>query len=225
MIFPGALAPPSNARSWEAGVKLEFFDGKLRATADYYDLTKTNVPTADAMHPGFSLLIGEARSKGPEVDIQGEISPGWSVIAAYTNQDVRVTKSDPSDTVLISGQRFPSVPRNLASLWTTYEFQDETLKGLKIGGGYTYHGSQPVAGAASTYPLLPSYGTVDLVTAYGFKMAGTKLTAQVNVTNLFNRLYYADGATFSPPTPGLQFPAGRSYGAPFAVLGSIRAEF
>ena len=42
-----------------------------------------------------SLLAGAARSTGPELDIQGEILPGWSVIATYTNDDVRVTKAPP----------------------------------------------------------------------------------------------------------------------------------
>ena len=81
--------PPTNARSWEAGVKLEFFDGRLRATADYYDLTKTNIATTDIAHPGLSRVTGEARSKGVELDIRGEMLPGWSVIASYANQDVR----------------------------------------------------------------------------------------------------------------------------------------
>ena len=31
---------------------------------------------------------------GPEVDIQGELLPGWNVIVAYTNQDVRISRGD-----------------------------------------------------------------------------------------------------------------------------------
>ncbi len=58
------------------------------------------------------------------------------------------------------GQRFPNIPRNLASLWTTYEFQDETLKGWKIGGGIIYHGSQPVADLSGF--VLPSGSPLNL---------------------------------------------------------------
>ena len=245
LVFPGVLAPPSSAQSWEAGFKLEFFNGKLRATADYYDLTKTNVPITDP-NPAHScngggpgscvVLVGEARSKGPELDVQGEILPGWSVIAAYTNQDVRVIKGAPAasggTTIVVSslspGERFPSVPQNLASLWTTYEFQDDALKGLKIGGGYTYHGSQPYTFGFlphNNFPLLPSWGTVNLMAAYSFNLAGAKMTAQVNVTNLFDRTYYTDAALFSAPGPGLTTTGVRQYGAPFAVVGSLRAQF
>ena len=43
-------------------------------------------------------MAGEVRSKGTELDVQGTILPGWNVILAYTNQDVRITKSYPGDT-------------------------------------------------------------------------------------------------------------------------------
>ncbi|MCI0466988.1 MAG: hypothetical protein L0Y57_08295 [Beijerinckiaceae bacterium] len=36
------------------------------------------------------------------------------------------------------------VPHKFASLWTSYQFQDGLLKGIKITGGYFYTGSQPV---------------------------------------------------------------------------------
>ncbi len=128
--------PPTSAREAEAGVKVELFDGKLRATADYYDLTKTNVPEADLnpLHVCFggpcSIAVGAVRSKGPEVDIQALLLvPGWSVILAYTNQDVRVTKTYLGDTTNQLGQPFPITPRNVASFNTVYEFQDGALKG------------------------------------------------------------------------------------------------
>ena len=137
-IYPGTLPAPTSARSWEAGAKLELFDGRLRASADYFELIKTNVPFGDPEHPGYVLLVGEARSTGPEVDIQGEILPGWRVIATYTNDDVRITKGSQGQNGgggqaggLSVGDRFPFVPRNKASLWTTYEFQDAVLEGFE----------------------------------------------------------------------------------------------
>ncbi|BDV38839.1 TonB-dependent siderophore receptor [Methylocystis bryophila] len=251
-VYPNELAPPTSAKSWEAGAKVELFGGKIRITADYFDLIKTNVPYPDAnpahfcaggagVPGGCSLLAGAARSTGPELDIQGEILPGWSVIAAYTNDDVRLTKgtTTPNFTgtaigqsgALVVGQRFPGVPRNQASLWTTYEFQnDSALKGFKIGAGYHYLGSRPVNDTLNYAPyvwrLNPSYGTVDLMAAYSFLYTGSKVTAQVNVTNLFDRTYYPSETNYSPlGAAGLGANYGsRSYGAPFAVMGSLRAE-
>ena len=81
-VYPGTPAA-DGARDAEAGLKFEFFDGKLRATVDYYDLTKTNVTgritilSICAVEGTGScvIVVGEARSKGPELDVQGEIYP------------------------------------------------------------------------------------------------------------------------------------------------------
>ena len=55
---------------------------------------------------------------------------------------------------LAVGERFPGVPRNQASLWTTYEFQNDFgSKGFKIGAGYHYMGSRPVNDTAQLRPL------------------------------------------------------------------------
>ena len=119
-VYPGTLSPPSGATSWEAGAKFEFFEGRLRATVDYYDLVKTNVAITD---PNFrtykngvcaaatcNIIAGEAHSSGPEVDIQGELLPGLNVSVAYTNQDVRISRGTSNSDGLSGfepGQVFP----------------------------------------------------------------------------------------------------------------------
>ncbi|WP_157235610.1 TonB-dependent siderophore receptor [Methylosinus sp. LW4] len=234
-IYPGTPAPPTDAESWEAGAKFEFFDGRLRANIDYYNLVKTNVPISDpdATHlcngtPSCISLVGKARSSGPEIDIQGELLPGWNVILNYTNQDVRVAEGT-QQSGLKPGQRYPNVPRNLARLWTTYEFQVPELKGLKVGAGYTYHGSQPpfdvTAGRVGAVPLLWSYGLVDLMAAYSFDLDGVKTTAQINATNIFDRSYYTFARVQTLPSSNYNVINGRTWGAPFNIVGSLKFEF
>ncbi len=235
VIYPNTPVPPSNAHEGEAGVKLDLLDGKMRITADYYDLTKTNIPTADPSHlplGTYSVVTGAARSKGPELDIQGTLLPGWNVILAYANQDVRVTQQNPGGYIAtaLEGQRVPGVPQNLGSFWTTYEFQpDSALKGWKIGGGVVYHGSQPAydySGAGLSYllPNVAGYAIVNLMAAYSFKLAGSDMTAQINVTNLLNHTYYTDAGYLAPLESGLQG-GYRTIGAPLAVMGSLSAQF
>ena len=51
-----------------------------------------------AAHPGAlscSLVVGATRSKGMELDVGGELLPGWNVILAYTNMDARITQTSP----------------------------------------------------------------------------------------------------------------------------------
>ena len=237
-IFPNIVAPPTGARDAEAGLKFEFFDGKLQATVDYYNLTKTNVtePDPNPLHicggggPGScSILVGEARSKGPEVDIQGELYPGLKVILAYANQSTAVTKTSIGDQTNQLGQPFPGIPRNVATGSATYEFQDGTLKGLKLGATYHYNGAERVVDGTFynlgwLTPSLAGYGIVDLLADYPFTYDGWKLDAGVNVHNLFDRTYFTN-AYVSAPLVGLGGPSLRSIGDNFSVLGHISAQW
>ncbi len=116
-LVGNVIAPPEFARESEVGAKVEFYEGRLRATASLYDLTKTNVPQLDTNAADFcpssgaalpytcSVLSGEQRSKGVEVDVQGTLLPGWDVILNYTNQDVRLTKSLPGEPTGAPGSK------------------------------------------------------------------------------------------------------------------------
>lgn len=120
-VYPNQPVPPSSAEQWEMGAKTEFFGGRLRATLAYYDLTKTNVATDDNLRPnqGFFVVAGAVLSRGPELDIQGEILPGWNLIATYANTDVITTKTSmptpPRVIVITACQEIPpafGIPTN-----------------------------------------------------------------------------------------------------------------
>jgi iron complex outermembrane receptor protein len=247
-VFPNNPAPPTGARDAEAGLKFEFFDGKVHATVDYYNLTKTNITEPDfnpthfcpgnyGTFPTCVIVVGDARSKGPELDVQGEIYPGLNLILNYTNQSVELTKSFIGDVSNELGQPLPAIPRNIATLSGTYEFQDGTLKGLKLGATYRYNGAARVTDgtaqatpAGTVYlgwltPSLAGYGIVDLLADYPFYYDGWKLDAGVNIHNLFDRTYYT-GAYYVAPLVGLggSF-GGRSYGDNFSVLGHLTAQW
>ena len=82
-IYPGVLPPHSSAQQYEGGIKTEFFNGRLRAALADYDLIKTNIATRDPNHPTYSIITGAARSRRPELDITGEILPGWKLIPIW----------------------------------------------------------------------------------------------------------------------------------------------
>jgi len=230
-IFPGTPVPPSDATQYEFGAKAEFFDSKLRATAAYFNITKTNVPTADLAHPGFQLITGEVNAKGVEFDVQGEVLPGWNIILAYANTETRITKANDTDSNGIStvGSRFPNVPRNTASGFSSYEFKQGDFKGLKFGGGVTYRDSQRIQdyGDPRNQTDIASYATVDTFGAYSFNLEGRKVTLQLNVNNLLDHKYYSAGGNFFGlplPNQGWSF-TQRVVGEPRAFKGSLRMEF
>jgi iron complex outermembrane receptor protein len=200
---------PTTGTQYEVGVKADFLDGRLSTTLAAYHLTKTNVITPDPdpilAAQGFSVQTGEQRSQGIELDIAGEILPGWRVIGSYTYTDAEVTK----DNSIPVGNRLDNVPENQVSLWTTYEIQQGDLKGLGFGLGLFYVGERQ--GNLANEFTLQDYFRTDASLFYkrdGFKAA-------VNVRNLFD----IDYAEFAYDRFGVL------RAKPFTITGSISWEF
>jgi iron complex outermembrane recepter protein len=201
----GEVFNPTKGNQYEVGIKTDFLDRKLSATLAAYRITKTNVLTPDPNNPNFSVQTGEVRSQGIELDIAGEVLPGWKIIASYAYTDAEVTK----DNSIPVGNRLDNVPFNQASLWTTYEIQKGTLRGLGFGLGLFYIGGRQVDLDNSTE--LPSYLRTDAALYYrqnGFNAA-------INVRNLFDIDYgsYAFGRNFVQRD------------APLTITGSIGWTF
>ncbi len=206
----GTLLPPESAQQWELGIKTELFDKRLMGTLAWFDLTKQNVSVFDT-NTGFPRAIGEARTAGLELDLKGEILPGWNVIAAYAyTPDAEVTKGDVDEI----GRRFRGVPEHGGSLFTTYDFQNGLLKGLKFGGGVIARSSQNTNVTDNT-AVLPGYATVNLLASYGWKIGKTNLTTQFNVNNLLDKAYFPTSADRSDI----------QVGTPRTFMGSIRVEY
>jgi|UPI0001F87A8D iron complex outermembrane receptor protein len=242
--------PPSAGEQEEGGIKLALFDNRFQATAAYYHLVKTNIPIGIPNDFNHVLLIGQGRSQGPELDIQGELLPGWSINLAYANTDAITTKSNPTYLgVPVVGQPIPFVPRNVGSLSSAYEFRDGQMKGLRVGTRYDYTGYLPFFHTANDGSYIygkstPSYGLVGLFGAYEFNLDRFKVVAQLNVSNLFDKTYFVTGGLgpqafdaahpggfavpFTNPvqvgwnTPGYNF---NVIGAPRMFRGSIKVSF
>ena len=109
------------------------------------------------------------------------------------------------------------VPRNAASLWNTYEFQQGDIKGLKFGGGVTLRDGQLACCDMPAYSI-PGYATVDLLAAYSRQVGKSRVTVQLNVNNLLDKNYYTGLNT--------QFnSAYLDFGMPRTFMGSIGVQF
>jgi iron complex outermembrane receptor protein len=199
----GELLEPEIGTQYEVGIKGEFLDGRLSTTLAAYDVTKTNVATTDPNDIDFFIAAGEIKSRGLELDVAGEITPGWNVIASYAYTDAYVSQ----DNNLPVGDRLVNVPFNSASLWTNYEIQTGSLRGLGFGAGLYFVGDRE-----ATLPNsidIPSYVRTDAAISYrrdNYKIA-------LNIKNLLDVKYY-DSQGF------LIYP-----GAPLTFLGSFSIQF
>ena len=215
----GVKMRPQSGQQWEAGVKTEFWDGRLRMTAAYFDLTKQNIAVPDATNLLRLRPVGEAQTRGIELDITGEILPGWQVIAAYSYLPFAKITHDVADdgagnpTAGGTGNRLFLAAKDSGSIWSTYEFQDEALRGLKVGGGVVAVGERQ-GDIANTFQL-PGYVTANLMASYQWHVGITRLTAQLNVNNLFDTNHFAGSDGFN----------SAMFGTPRFFMGSIRMEF
>jgi len=218
----GQQPPPTSGSQWEVGAKASLLGDRLIATADYYDLVKTNIPTPDIFNPSFVTVIGEAESRGVELDVVGELTPGWNVILNYALNHVVTTKSSPLDTNP-PGTHFGGVPNDQFHVWTTYRFQVPPLDGWKIGGGVTLAGtSYATLIAAGAPPKVPGYATFDLMASYDFQSLGANWTLQLNATNLFDKTYITDSQAYAFPGIGPYSLITNIYGDRRTFVGSIK---
>ena len=200
----GSTFDPAQGTQYEVGVKADL-SNRLSATLAAYQITKTNVLTTDPNNPDFSILTGEQRSRGVELDIAGEILTGWKIIASYAYTDAQITK----DNEYAVGNLLDSVAKNTVSLWTTYEIQRGSLQGLGFGLGLYYVGDRQ--GDLDNSFVLPSYFRTDAALYY--KRNNWK--AAINIKNLFDERYYESSQGRDTIYPG----------APLTVLGTISWEF
>ncbi|MGE0713856.1 MAG: TonB-dependent siderophore receptor [Alphaproteobacteria bacterium] len=205
LTVDGQILEAETADLYEAGVKLELFEGRLATTLAAYRIERSNVNTADLANPGFQVSEGEQESKGIELSIQGELVPGWKVIGAYAYTDARITRANNNT----QGKRPAGIPEHSASLWSTYEFRDGPLAGLGFGGGLVYVDDR--FGSAANDFTVGGYTRVDATVYY----RGEGYTLRASVNNIFDKEYY-----LNPTRAPFLMP-----GAPRTFLVSLQANF
>ncbi|WP_138500709.1 TonB-dependent siderophore receptor [Nostoc sp. PA-18-2419] len=202
--FGTGLPEPERGTQYEIGVKADLTN-RLAATLAFYDLTRTNLPTSDPNDPRLTILVGEQRSRGIEFDISGEILPGWNIIGGYAYTDAIITE----DNNLPVGNQLTNVPKHALNLWTTYEIQSGSLKGLGFGLGAFYYGDRQ-ADINNTVEL-PSYIRTDAAIYY----KRDNYRAAINIRNLFDTDYFVSAQNLNRIIPG----------DPLTIQGTITWQF
>lgn len=230
---------PESAQTYEVGAKWDLLGGKLALTGALFDTERSNYKVADPGNPanpsGSQTLDGAARVYGLELGLAGLITHDWSIFANLTAQKSKVVQGA-SDFIAAGGSNGTNgdftkgdpllyVPELAASLWTTYD----VTKQLQVGYGLTYEGQTylsqhfgiAVEGTGtgtvpgvyvgrSTVPLVKSqaYLVNNLAVTYKFNR---RLSAQLNIKNLFNKEYYTAIRANNTTTSGWAVPGdGRS---------------
>jgi iron complex outermembrane receptor protein len=182
--------PPETGDQFEAGIKREFCDGRLGMTVAGYQLTKNNVLEANPDDPyGGSILTGQRRSRGIEVDAQGEITRSIRVSVAYAYTDARI--SETVDPIIPAGQRLSLVAFNRGSVWGSYRVNQGSLVGVELGAGVDF--SSNYEASLPNDVLLPGYARIDAMLGYG----RGPWDVQVNAINITDERSYSSATAFN----------------------------
>jgi len=174
---------PEKGIAHEVGIKYELPEHDLSVTAALFHITKENVLTSDPVDSNYQVAAGEARSRGFDISVAGNITPQWRVIGGYAYVDAEVTES--TSASMPTGTRLANVPRHSFNLLDTYEFAEGPLAGLGVGMGIKYVGDRK-GGATSTAFDMDAYTTVDLLAYYPLT---ERVRLNLNLNNLFDEEY------------------------------------
>lgn len=189
----GNWLDPLEGKAYEAGIKGEFLEGRLNASAAVFQINQDNLAQDDVGYlvPGTlnqaSRAANGTRSRGFDLEVSGEVSPGWNVAAGWSHWIARDGDGSPIQT---------DQPRSLVRLFTTYRLPGDWNR-LTVGGGVNWQSHvYTIANGPNGEERVGqgSYALVNLMARYRFDK---RLSAQLNVNNLMDRKYYSQIGFYS----------------------------
>jgi len=193
---------PIEGDSYELGLKGEFLNGGLNASAAVFRSEQDNLAEIDDSVPpriinGSPTYAYKSTGKGNkvegwELEVQGQINEDWNIAGGFTH-----AKAENAAGVRINTMQ----PVDLFRLNTYYRLPGRWNR-LSVGGGVTWQGKLTGTGNRPTgaynpdgtpitqrAPLeQPSFHLLNLSASYRFS---DNITASLNVNNLLDKAYYS----------------------------------
>jgi catecholate siderophore receptor len=180
---------PEKFSNYEVGTKWDVRP-ELSLTMAVYRLNRTNTRSTDPNDPTRIVQTGSQRSQGYELGLNGRVAPWWQIAGGYAYQDALVTSAT---TAAVAGARVAQVPHHTVSVWNHYRFHPRVSAGLGVIA------RDGMFAAIDNTVTLPGYARAD---AAMFLSLTTRARLQVNVENMFDKLYYANADNNTNISPG-----------------------
>lgn len=214
---------PSIIDQFEVGIKKDFWKGILSTNVTAYQISNNNLAqtvlfAADGVTPNVNTnlkeLVGGTKGKGIEIDVTAKPTLGLNIIAGYSFNETKISKSSGTSGSLVVGDILARTPKHTANLSFFYKLPSGTLKGLTFGaignyigdrtGGwndrYVWTENKPVT-TPKTYTVtiedrdipLEGYTTIDFSAGYEWK----KFSILCKLSNVTNELNYTVHENYS----------------------------
>jgi iron complex outermembrane receptor protein len=203
-VYGNALTP-SVIDQYELGIKNDLIKNALTANLTVYKIINNNLAQtalflADGVTPNnntaLKAMTGQTMSDGLEIDLSSHPLKGLDVLAGYSYNFIRYTKTPDAKGNFVEGERLQNSVGSTANASVFY-----SVNGWKFGGGFFYTGPR-YAGFNNTKQQTQTYNrmfevkgftTVDLSAGYSFK----KISVLAKVSNITNTLNYNTHENYS----------------------------
>ncbi|MCJ2186690.1 TonB-dependent siderophore receptor [Novosphingobium beihaiensis] len=181
----GNTLPPLRGITYETGVKGEFFDKRLNASLSYFWMKADNEAEATGEYvkgttqQAYRPVMGATR-RGFEVEISGEILPGWQTQGSFALNDSSLNSASRN-------------PKHQFKLNSSYSVRNGPLAGLSFGGGLRWQSAISVANTAVTLRQ-DAYWLADMMARY---QVNERLTFGINADNLLDKRYFSGVTNFT----------------------------
>lgn len=181
----GKYLDPVEGKNYEVGLKGEFMQGRLNASAAVFEVKQDNLAQVDVgrLLPDGSQAYYAAqgtRTRGFELELAGEVARGWNMFAGYTHYIAEDADGKPVNT---------TAPRSMFKLFTTYRLPGAWRR-LTVGGGVSWQSrtfSDAIGPQGETEVGQGSYALINLMARYEFDR---QLSATLHINNLADKKYY-----------------------------------
>ncbi|WP_373860946.1 TonB-dependent siderophore receptor [Azotobacter vinelandii] len=206
-----SVLDPDEGDSYEGGVKGEWFNGRLNASLAYFEIRQDNRAESTGVRnveQNYIIYRGvKAKSKGVELEVTGELAPGWNIQAGFTHQVIR---EDRTNEKLTTQQ-----PENQFKVYTTYRLPG-MLDKLTVGGGANYQGTTwndgaDALGNARQYRQ-EAFWLLNFMSKYQIT---DDFSVTLNVSNLLDKYYYT----------AYGYGSSHKYGEPRNMILTTRWDF
>jgi iron complex outermembrane receptor protein len=220
---------PSIIDQIEAGIKNEFWKGKLTTNITLYQIINSNLAqTAEFDANGnintntnVKALSGETTSKGIELDVTYRPLDDFNIMTGYSYNDMRYTETTGATGSFIEGDRLVRTPQHTANLSFFYTIPTGMFKNVSIGAIGNYIGDRIGGWNNQINPTYPDgiwdreipvngYTTIDVSLGYNWK----QFTLLCKLSNITNELNYTMHENYSVNPI-----------APRQILTSLRYKF
>ncbi len=183
---------PEKFINQEIGAKWDI-NASLALNMAIYKLERENVLTADPNSAGDNILVDGQETKGFELSLNGQVTDKWSMIAALTLQDAKLTKAVGSSP---SGAQLANTPDRSLSLWNKYQINDIWAVAL---GVVSVSERLAAIETVSATTIMAGYTRYDAAVFADFT---DDLRLQINIENLTDKAYAVYGHNTNNITPG-----------------------